>query len=295
MRYSLRQVECFSALAKSLHFGRAAQQVHMTQPAFSRQIMSIEEATGLKLVNRNSHSVSLTTAGKTFLEGCEKAIIFLEDAHCKAKLVDRGIEGSIKIGHTDLAISSDLPKLIGAFSDHYPKIILDFFMGGTQQILTKLYKKQLDIGFVTGPLEKIDLNYKPVFENGLVVALYDGHPLLKKDKINLIDLRNENFVFCVAKFCKPFLDHIQRILVNSKISPNISNTAVSFTGILSLVAEKKGITIVPDCVKNFHRRGIHFYDISDINDTIPTVAVWSKDNSVPPFKYFYNSMIKVFN
>ena len=162
IRYSLRQVECFRALAKTLHFGRAAQQVHMTQPAFSRQIMSIEEATGLKLVNRNSHSVSLTTAGKTFLEGCEKALIFLEDAHNKAKLVDRGIEGSIKVGHTDLAISSDLPKLIGAFNDQYPKIILDFFMGGTQQILTKLYKKELDIGFVTGPLEKIDLNYKPV-------------------------------------------------------------------------------------------------------------------------------------
>ena len=99
--------------------------------------MCIEEATRLKLVNRDSHSVSLTVAGKTFLEGSEKALSVLEDAHRQANLVDSGIEGIIKIGHKDLVISSDLPKLIGIFNEQYPRIVLDFFMGGTEEILNK--------------------------------------------------------------------------------------------------------------------------------------------------------------
>ena len=257
--------------------------------------MCIEEATGLKLVNRDSHSVSLTVAGKTFLEGSEKALSVLEDAHRQANLVDSGIEGIIKIGHKDLVISSDLPKLIGIFNEQYPRIVLDFFMGGTEEILNKLQKKELDIGFVTGPIKRNDLNHQIAFENALVVALWDGHPLEKRAAINLREIAKENFVFRIAKFCKPFMDHVQKFFQKSKITPNVSSNAVSLTGILSLVAEKKGITIIPDCVKNFHRRGIQFHYISDMRDKIPTEAVWSKDMKIPTLEHFHNCMRNVFS
>ena len=91
------------------------------------------------------------------------------------------------------------------------------------------------------------------------------------------------------------MDHVQKFFQKSKITPNVSSNAVSLTGILSLVAEKKGITILPDCVKNFNRRGIHFHDISDMRDKIPTEAVWSKDMKIPTLEHFHNCMRNVFS
>ena len=77
-------MRCFIALAETLHFGRAAEKIHITQPALSRQIKALENALGFAVVQRNNQGVELTAAGEVFLKGCKAAISVLENAFADA-------------------------------------------------------------------------------------------------------------------------------------------------------------------------------------------------------------------
>ena len=286
MRYNLRQVQCFISLAESLHFGKAASKVNMTQPAFSRQIMGMEEALQIKLVNRDSHNVSLTDAGIIFLEGCEKAIKILEKYHYDASLKHKGLSGALRIGHTSMAINSNLPSILNTFNLKNPEISIEPFQGFTDEIIKKLRDDELDLGMVTGPLLAKDLYFKPVFENSLLVALWSGHPLVNKSNLKIQDLANERFIFGSEKHWRAFLSHINMVFEKLKTKPQIAQGGFKSEGVLSAVAEKMGITICADCAQNYRPKNLVFKKVTDLTHTVPTIAIWRKgviSNSVNLF------------
>ena len=274
MRWNLRQIQCFVALAEALHFGHAAEKMNMTQPALSRQIKSLEETLGLHLVERDSQSVSLTPAGEAFLRGSGEALTALQNAVVRARLFQGGFAGSIRIGYTDFAISAVLPEVLCAFKQAYPKIILEPFQGSTRDLLKDLRERRLDIAFVTGPVVEDGLQSVPVSTNKLLAVFYESHPLAHKPTIELRDLADEQFVFGSPKLWRHFLRHIDRIFDEAGIQPNIVETAFNSEGLFGLIAGKLGITLYPDCVLNYHRVGLVLRDVSDLDAAIPTIAVW---------------------
>lgn len=285
-RWTLRQIQCFMALASTLHFGRAAEKMHMTQPAFSRQIMSLEESLEVRLVERDSQTVCLTPAGEAFLEGSGEALTALQNAAMRAKLFDSGFAGCVRVGYTDFAISAALPHIFCAFKQAYPQIVLESAQGATRDLLVDLRERRLDIVFVTGPIVGEGLESRAVASNRLLAVLYDGHPLADKPALLLRDLVDEGFIFGSPGLWKHFLKHIERVFDAAGYQPNVVETAFNSEGLFGLIAGKLGITLYPDCVLNYHRAGLVLRRVEDLDAAIPTVATWRSDDRSKALDHF---------
>ena len=273
-QWSLRQVRCFVALAETLHFGRAAEKIHITQPALSRQIKTLENGLGFAIVQRNNQGVELTAAGEVFLKGCKKAISALENAFVDADLLDQGFAGRLRIGYTEFAIIADLPHILSRFNSEFPKVIQDSVEGDTTSLLRQLQGKLIDIAFVTGPVVTTGLKTQLVENHRLIAVLYESHPLANKRSIKLADLLEEELVLGEPSAWHYFLQHIDDVFTSKNAKPNIVHRAFSGEGVLGMVSAKRGITLYPDCIQNFYRKGLVLREIDDLDTLIPTYAVW---------------------
>ena len=273
-QWSLRQVRCFVALAETLHFGRAAEKIHITQPALSRQIKALENALGFAVVQRNNQGVELTAAGEVFLKGCKAAISVLENAFADAELLDQGFAGRLRIGYTEFAISADLPHILSRFNSKFPRVIQDSVEGDTTSLLRQLQGKLIDIAFVTGPVVTTGLKTQLVENHRLIAVLYESHPLANKRSIKLADLLEEELVLGEPSAWHYFLQHIDDVFTSNHAKPNIVHRAFSGEGVLGMVSAKRGITLYPDCIQNFYRKGLVLREIDDLDTLVPTYAVW---------------------
>ena len=116
-----RLFRSFVVLAEELHFGRAAQCLHMTQPPLSRQIHRLEEDLGVQLFVRGRHGVRLTPAGRSFLEEARAILGRAEAAACIARRVAEGEVGRLRVGHVDAGSSELLPVALRAFHEQAPR------------------------------------------------------------------------------------------------------------------------------------------------------------------------------
>lgn len=286
MRYTLRQIECFIALSGELHFGRAAEKANITQPALSRQIVALEEAVRAQLVKRGNGSVELTAAGIAFLAGCREALDVLEAANRRAQLIASGAEGSIRIGYTDFAISSRLPDLLVAYRRVRPGVAVEPFQSSSQELLERLENKQLDVVFVTGPIEREGVATAPFVENRLIGVLYDGHPLAAKKSLSMADFAGQDLVLGVERYWSNYLNHLLQAFKRADISMRVVERGYNSEGLFGLVAAQLGVTIYPDCVFNYVRRGLILREIDDLSIRVPTQLAWRGLDAAPDVDEF---------
>ncbi len=279
IHWTFRQVECFLALAETLNFSRAAERVHITQPAFSRHIIKMEESLGLRLVDRDTHAVKLTPAGEIVLRGCHEALGALDGAIDRAVLTQRGFAGLLRLGYTDFAISSFLPEVIRRFKRRCPRVKIETLAGASSDLIELLREEQLDLACVTGPIEASDLEVRPIARNRLLAVMPESHPLAQRGTIRLADLAAEHFVFGAPKFWRHYLRYIDRIFERAGFHPSIVGTAHNSEGLFGLIASGLGITLYPDCVLNYYRRGLICREIADVGDEISTVVAWRSEES----------------
>ena len=110
--FSLARLSCFIAVAEELHFGRAAERLHMTQPPLSRQIQQLEAELGVQLIDRTTRSVTLTPAGVAFLPDARRILQLAEGAALTVKRVPAGDLGTVVVGFTAASAHAVLPRLL---------------------------------------------------------------------------------------------------------------------------------------------------------------------------------------
>lgn len=286
MRYTLRQIQCFMALSQELHFGHAASRANITQPALSRQIVALEEAVGAQLVTRGGGSVSLTAAGSAFLAGCRESLDVLAAAERRAVLISQGAEGSIRIGYTDFAISSRLPELLVAYRRAVPGVVVEPIQASTLELLERLERNQIDVAFVTGPIERAGILTAPFTSNRLIGVLYEGHPLAARRALVMTDFDGEDLVLGIERFWSNYLDHLDKVFRQFAISPRVVERGYNSEGLFGLVAAQLGITIYPDCVFNYVRRGLVLREIENLAVRVPTQIAWRDATPAPDVEGF---------
>ena len=122
MRFELRHMRAFIAVAEELQFRPAAERLHMTQSALTRTIQGLEEAVGAELLSRTTRVVQLTEAGRTFLYECRLALGHIEKASLLAQAAAEGKVGYLRIAYMDFAINGKLPMIIEKFLSTHPGI-----------------------------------------------------------------------------------------------------------------------------------------------------------------------------
>ena len=190
---SLRSLECsveikhlrsFVTLAEELHFGRAAQRLSIVQPALSMQIKLLEEELGVRLFERNRHSVTLTEVGTLFLPEAQATLYQCAHAADVAKACGRGEIGRVRLGFVSSVLPELLPSLIRSLHARFPRIELELKdMPGPDQAVA-LKNGQLDFGLMRLPAAIPGIQTREVLQETFIVALPGDHPLVACDTLH---------------------------------------------------------------------------------------------------------------
>lgn len=278
MNFGLRHIRYFIAVAEELHFRRAAEQLGIAQPALSRAIRYLEKDLGVDLFDRSNRSVAITTAGQTFLEGCLTVVNSVEHVVENTRRVNQGQIGALRIGYTDMAISGVLPGQLKAFQDQQPGIVLQPHHDVTTAQLQKLDQGVLDVGFVTGPINRSGYEQCPIQSERFVCVVYETHPLATRKSIRLEEISGEDFVHGSSKDWQQFYSYLFPLCRRSGFEPQIVQEAYNTAGILGLVACGMGVTVLTDSVRNSIVPGLVVLEFEDVTELLQTMAVWRPDN-----------------
>src|SRR5882757_6782877 len=120
--FELSHLRCFIAVAEELHFGRAAERLHMTQPPVSRQIMQLEQTLGVSLLTLSNRVVALTAAGRSFLKDARDILHMSEEARHSVRQVAAGEKGTLAIGFIPASSYELLPRIVSLTNERMPGI-----------------------------------------------------------------------------------------------------------------------------------------------------------------------------
>ncbi|WP_405061958.1 LysR family transcriptional regulator [Kribbella sp. NBC_01505] len=161
----LRQLDYFVALAETLHFGRAAEQLGIGQPGLSQQIARLERELGVPLVDRSARAIRLTEAGQRFLPAARAALVAVDDA--RAAAVGEPV-GSLRLG-TSTGLGERLETVVAELAQN--AVPVELISTSTRARLDRVRSRQLDAAFVRGVEEVAGLELIPVWEDALLVAM----------------------------------------------------------------------------------------------------------------------------
>jgi DNA-binding transcriptional LysR family regulator len=249
----LRHLRSFLAVAEHLHFRRAAETIHLSEPALSVQIRTLEEEIGVQLFVRDRRRTSLTPAGQVFLEEAREMVVRSERALGRARRAALGHVGILRVGFVSTAAALLIPPLVMRFRELYPDVELDLRNVLTADQVVQLSDGRLDVGLLRLPItaqEQIETTV--LHREPFVLLLPASHPLARKRPLRLQHLADANFVMYARKQAPAFHDRILGILNGAEFSPHVVQEASEMHTLVSLVAAGLGVALAPSSVQLLH-------------------------------------------
>lgn len=284
----LRHLNYFIVLAEELHFGRAAERLHISQPPLSRMIKQIEDNFGVSLFERTKRKVSLTLAGEELLVQTKQMIAQMETVKKRLKIIGKGDSGMLRIGYVGATMHSSLPKLISSFITKYPDIYFNLDEQPNQTLLHSLSNGIIDIAFVRTWLHPKNLEEKLILKEPFVLAVPQGHPFAKCDQIEIKDLQNETFII-FSRDCGPTIyDAFLALCAKAGFVPDILHQATQFNSVLRLVESGFGISMLPASIALGYSLKLKFVPIVNCDESVPLIMLYRKDNPNQSLKHLIN-------
>lgn len=284
--FSLEQLRGFVAVAEHLHFGRAAQELQMTQPPLSRQIQKLEADLGAQLFDRSNRSVALTPVGELLLERARQILALAERSRDAVRSAARGDEGSLTVGFTAASSISVLGPLLARFRQHIPRIEIDLRERVTNQQLAEIERGSIDIGLVrNAPHQDPGMQSRELFVEHLAAALPAGHELAGSDEpIRLDDLVAEPMIGYARPDSEYFVRKTQALLGARDV--RVAFHVTQILSLLALVGMGLGFGLVPRSAERMRVDGVVFRELDlDPRDAaharVSIHAVWSRESRNP--------------
>jgi DNA-binding transcriptional LysR family regulator len=191
MDLDLRKLRYFVAVADRLHFGRAADELHIAQPVLSRQIRALEHDLGASLFTRDSHGVALTDAGRQLLDDTGP---LLASAHAVRRRVSMAARGSQRLV---VGFRAGIPVIPAAraFEARHPDVVVDVQRMEWDDQAPMLLDGRVDVGYVRLPIDETGLRLSPLYTEPLMVVLPADHRLAGKEEVTEADLAGEPLVW----------------------------------------------------------------------------------------------------
>ncbi len=231
----LRHLRCFWAVAKELHFGRAAEKLHMDQSPLSRAIRELEDDLGVALFTRTTRSTRLTRAGKLFLEHVPRVFAAIQQAREAAKAAANGYEGQLRIALSDGITPSRLPALLAQCRQDEPDVEIRLFEVPLSQQIKGLHDDLYDVGFAQSDEVGDGLLAESAWCDPVMVALPAQHPLAAQRRIPLEDVLRYPLVMCDPQVCEGHARQIARILRTVDREPLVAEQVASLELMIALV------------------------------------------------------------
>jgi DNA-binding transcriptional LysR family regulator len=285
----LRHLRYFVGVAEEQHFGRAAERLHVAQPALSRQIQDLEKEMGFLLFDRLPRGVRLSAAGKLFLSDARRILQDVEGAKRRAERIAHGQAGTLRIGiATAVSWHGLVVDAFREFRRRQPEVelVLQHLLSVHQ--IEAILAGRLDVGFAAPitPWHK-DLAHWQFALDRMVLAVPKGHPLTKRERIRLRDLRDIPFIWFQRWVNPTFYDQMMQACARGGLSaPRIVQEAPDRDTQLGLVQCQIGVAWLNESTRWHCPRGVVLIPVVDMHVRLPFDLIWKKDNSSPLLQKF---------
>lgn len=277
----LRHLRCLVAVAEELHFGRAADRLNLSQPPVSLAIKELETELGLRLFDRTSRNIQLTSGGVEALRDARAVLARIESMRQHARSAAHGYGGTLSIGFISVAAYSFLPDVLRRFTVDFPDVRISLHESTTDQVLGDLESGALDVGCIfASPLLPSTLTYHATNRDPLIVVLPAQHPLAGLARIPLERLANEQFLTFERHFGPMMFDMVVSTCMRHGFSPRIFPARQMHT-IVSLVSGGIGVALVPACVEVMHREGVVYRPLRGDRTLVETGVAWRTEDDSP--------------
>jgi DNA-binding transcriptional LysR family regulator len=255
----LRHLRYFVAVAEELHFGRAAQRLHIVQPALSKQISALERELGVCLFSRTKRSVAFTPAGTAFYTEAREILNRVDQATAVTKLTAAGAVGTLDIGFASPVIWSFLQPILRRQRKAYPGVRLHLHELQSSPQIRMLREGKLHAGFVVRPAGADEvLEFRPVWHEGIVVALPDNHRLAGEEEIDLAQLADERFILVSRTTAPGFFDNCLDLCRSFGFTPAVVEEGNTPAALYGLVAAGLGVSLGPTSASKIPWHGVTF-------------------------------------
>ncbi|HXX06695.1 MAG TPA: LysR substrate-binding domain-containing protein [Pseudolabrys sp.] len=241
---TLRQLRYLASLARHRHFGRAAEDCAVSQPALSMQVRELEREIGLELVERRPNDITLTDTGLEVAERAEQILAATRDLIDFARHRDV-LSGPLKLGIIPTLAPYVLPRALPRLQAKYPRLRLELRETQTKTLLQELARAELDCVMLALPAEGAEVESLKLFDDPFLLAVpaADEHPLRGRVGVGDVDqqrlilleeghcLRDQALAFCASK---------------RGDSPPVQLGATSLATVMQMVANGYGVTLVPE-------------------------------------------------
>lgn len=238
----LRDLSYLIALAKTEHFGKAAELVHVSQPTLSVQLKKLEDRLGVVLVERDNKNVRLTPAGKVIAEKAMSVLREIEGIKTYAATQKDPLAGDIQLGIIPTLGPYLLPKIIPQLHQELPKLALWLHEEQTHVLIERLHQGDLDAAILSPPINDENLIVLPIFHEPFVFAVNRTNPLAKKKTMTLEDIEQEKILLLSDGHC--FKEQALSLCQRIHIEPHHFR-ATSLETLRHMVMENLGSTLLP--------------------------------------------------
>jgi len=244
----VRQARYFLAVAETLHFGRAAERLAMSQPPLSQAILQLERQLGAVLLDRSGRKVTLTETGRVFAAECRTLLAAAQQAQEVATQAEAGLAGTLRIGVVTSALSEPLLSTLAAFRHDRSRVDLQITEVDTPSGQQALLRHQIDIAVIRPSTPVRGLRIQPWRHDEFVIALPPGHPLAAghPSPVHLAHFADEPWVWLRREASPDYHDQLMATCRRAGFSPGIRHLANSIFTQLAMTAAGLGVTLVPN-------------------------------------------------
>jgi len=283
-----RHFKYFLAVADVLHFRKAAEQLYISQPGLSRQIKQMEEELSLQLFERNSRKVTLTKAGHYLKTELEINFEKLNDILHRAKLINDGIDGNLRMGFIGSAMQRIIPGYLVKFRETSANTLVNLKEMDNNSQIQALLDEEIDIGFVRMERVPDGLEMHPVLEETFSLVVPKKHAISASNFKGLDQFKDEHFILFDASYSTSYYEKIMQVFDDSGFYPSILHSTVNASSIYRLVENNFGISIIPTSLQQGYDLDIKFIELTHIPQRTTLHIVWNKANTNPVLKSFLN-------
>ena len=237
----VNELRSFLAVAEELHFGRAAERLHVAQPPLSRTIKQLERDLGTRLFDRNTRSVRLTASGQALVDPAKDVLEALRRARAAVASADHGEVGTVRIAFAGVSTHGLVARLARAVRSQRPGIVLEMSSQNfAQPAMKRLLASETDIALGRWDVIPADVEARIVMRDSLVVAVPDTHALAGAHKLSLSQLATDSFVSLPLHVGSVLPDRLQRLAQAGGFVANVVQIAPDTQTALALVGAQVG-------------------------------------------------------
>jgi DNA-binding transcriptional LysR family regulator len=280
--FELRQLRQFVAVAEELHFGRAAQRLHMTQPPLTQAVRALEGELGTLLFERTRRSVALTPAGDALLEHARKLLKSADELPRLVRAAGEGHSGRLRLGFVSSIAYGPLPEWLRGFRDAHPDVNLQLREATLDVQLQAFDADEIDAGFVLHAPGAAPSGFasRLVLREPLVLVVPAGHALAAKHTLRVADVLDEPLVIFPRPVTPSLFDAVLSFYRAHHATPRIAQEAIQMQTIVNLVSAGMGVAWVPHSVTRLQRPGVEYRRVAGTPLASETSLLW-RDGASP--------------